>query len=106
MLGVTLSTLHFPRPICPDAEKGPFYYRQARIRESHSPIKKAKADDGAVRIRNKAKLKPYDLVDPRNTELRMVLQKAEFASMAGDDIVDEDANDRDNGVTGSPSDSE
>lgn len=36
----------------------------------------------------------------------MVLQRAEFASMAGDDIVDEDANDRDDGVTGSPSDSE
>jgi hypothetical protein len=42
------------------------------------------------RIRNKGKLRPIDLVDPRNTELRAVLQKAELAMMAGDDVVDED----------------
>jgi hypothetical protein len=42
------------------------------------------------RIRNKGKLRPIDLVDPRNTELRQVLQKAEMAMMAGDDVVDED----------------
>ena len=42
------------------------------------------------RIRNKGKLRPIDLVDPRNTELRNVLQKAEMAMMAGDDVVDED----------------
>lgn len=42
------------------------------------------------RIRNKGKLRPIDLVDPRNTELRAVLQKAELAMLAGDDVVDED----------------
>lgn len=56
------------------------------------------------RIRNKAKLKPFELVDPRNTELRSILQKAEFAMMAGDDVVYEDAEDE--GPTGSASDSE
>jgi hypothetical protein len=55
------------------------------------------------RIRNKAKLKPFELVDPRNTELRKILQKAEYAMMAGDDVVD---NDEDEGPTGSASDSE
>ena len=54
------------------------------------------------RIRNKAKLKAFELVDPRNTELRKTLQKAEFAMMAGDDVVD----DEDEGPTGSASDSE
>lgn len=54
------------------------------------------------RIRNKAKLKAQELVDPRNTALRNILQKAEFAIMAGDDVVDED----DNGPTGSASDSD
>ena len=57
------------------------------------------------RIRNKAKLKPFELVDPRNTELRSTLQKAEFAMMAGADVVDADAED-DQGPTGSASDSE
>lgn len=61
-------------------------------------------DAGRCRIRNKAKLKPFDLVDPRNTELRATLQKAEFALMAGDDVVDEE--DEDDGPTGSASDSE
>lgn len=42
------------------------------------------------RIRNKGKLRPIDLVDPRNAELRAVLQKAELAMLAGDDVVDED----------------
>lgn len=42
------------------------------------------------RIRNKAKLRPIDLADPRNAELRRTLQKAEMAMMAGDDVVDED----------------
>ena len=42
------------------------------------------------RIRNKGKLRPIDLVDPRNVELRGVLQKAEMAMLAGDDVVDED----------------
>ncbi|MCJ1365077.1 hypothetical protein MMC16_004197 [Acarospora aff. strigata] len=61
-------------------------------------------DAGAdPRIRNKAKLKPFELVDPRNTELRSILQKAEFAMMAGDDVVD---NGKDEGPTGSASDSD
>lgn len=54
------------------------------------------------RIRNKAKLKPVELVDPRNKELRNILQKGEFAMMAGDDVVADD----DDGPTGSASDSD
>ena len=57
------------------------------------------------RIRNKAKLKPLELVDPRNAELRSTLQKAEFAMMAGNDVVDQDGEDE-QGPTGSASDSE
>ncbi|KAI9849437.1 MAG: hypothetical protein M1837_004057 [Sclerophora amabilis] len=61
-------------------------------------------DAGAdPRFRNKAKLKPMDLVDPANKELRAILQKAEFAITAGNDIVDEDEDDI---PTGSASDSE
>ena len=44
-----------------------------------------------------------ELVDPRNKELRLVLQKAEFAQLAGDDVVD---GDEDNGPTGSESESD
>jgi hypothetical protein len=54
------------------------------------------------RIRNKAKLRPFDLVDPRNTELRSALQRAEYGMQAGDDIIDED----DDGPTGSGSESD
>ena len=54
------------------------------------------------RIRNKAKLKPVELADPRNTELRSMLQKGEYAMTAGDDVVQDD----DDGPTGSASDSE
>lgn len=61
------------------------------------------ADHWIYRIRNKAKLKAFELVDPRNTELRSTLQKAEFAQMAGDDVID---GDEDEGPTGSASDSE
>ena len=57
----------------------------------------------AGRIRNKAKLRPIDLMDPRNTELRSTLQKAELAMMAGDDVVDEDEDDAPDGP-GSESD--
>lgn len=53
------------------------------------------------RIRNKAKLKPVELVDPRNTELRELLRKGEFAMMMGGDVVEDDA-----GPTGSASDSD
>ncbi|KAH7082213.1 hypothetical protein FB567DRAFT_447678, partial [Paraphoma chrysanthemicola] len=54
------------------------------------------------RIRNKAKLKPIELADPRNTELRSILQKGEFSMQAGGDVVEED----DDGPTGSASDSD
>ena len=56
------------------------------------------------RIRNKAKLTPKELVDPRNTDLRAILQKAEFTMTAGDDVVNQD--EEDEGPTGSASDSE
>ena len=67
---------------------------------------RASGAGGKIRIRNKAKLKPYELVDPRNTELRATLQKAEFAMMAGDDVVVADGDDDGQGGTGSASDSE
>ncbi|MCJ1346802.1 hypothetical protein MMC31_005020 [Peltigera leucophlebia] len=71
--------------------------------EAGSSIVELLLDAGAdPRIRNKAKLKAQELVDPRNTALRNILQKAEFAIMAGDDVVDED----DNGAAGSASDSD
>jgi hypothetical protein len=54
------------------------------------------------RIRNKAKLKPVELADPRNTGLRSMLQKGEYAMTAGGDVVE----DEDDGPTGSASDSE
>ena len=60
---------------------------------------------GPDRIRNKAKLKPFELADPRNKELRAQLQKAEFSQMAGNDVVDTQA-EEDEGPTGSASDSE
>ena len=56
------------------------------------------------RLRNKAKLTAKDLVDPRNTDLRATLQRAEFAMTAGDDVVNGD--DEDEGPTGSASDSD
>lgn len=55
------------------------------------------------RIRNKAKLKPIDLVDPRNTDLRAALQKAELAILASGDLVNEDEDDGPDGP-GSESD--
>jgi len=55
------------------------------------------------RYRNKAKLRPVDLVDPRNKELRSTLQKAEYAQTAGNDIIDDSDDDK---PTGSASDSE
>ena len=53
------------------------------------------------RIRNKAKLKPVELVDPRNTEVRELLRKGELAMMMGGDVVEDDE-----GPTGSASDSD
>ncbi|KAI4954475.1 hypothetical protein J4E91_002188 [Alternaria rosae] len=55
------------------------------------------------RIRNKAKLKPIELVDPRNTELRSMLQKGEVSILMGGDVVEDDDDD---GPTGSASDSD
>lgn len=73
--------------------------------EAGASIVELLLDAGAdPRIRNKAKLKSFELVDPRNTELRTILQKAEFATMAGNDVVDDDEDDED--PTGSASDSE
>jgi ankyrin repeat protein len=67
------------------------------------PIVEILLDAGCdPRIRNKAKLKPVELADPRNTVLRSILQKGEFAMTAGGDVVVED----DDGPTGSASDSE
>ncbi|KAF2628052.1 ankyrin repeat protein-like protein [Macroventuria anomochaeta] len=67
-----------------------------------SPIVEILLDAGCdPRIRNKAKLRPVELVDPRNTELREVLRKGEFAMMMGGDVVEDDE-----GPAGSASDSE
>jgi hypothetical protein len=67
------------------------------------PIVEILLDAGCdPRIRNKAKLKPIELADPRNTELRSILQKGEFSMQAGGDVVEED----DDGPTGSASDSD
>jgi len=57
------------------------------------------------RIRNKAKLKAVDLVDPRNTELRDVLQKAEYVMQNQGDFIDAEAEEEE-GPTGSNSDSD
>lgn len=71
--------------------------------ESGHPVVEILLDAGCdPRIRNKAKLKPIELVDPRNEELRSILRKGEFAMMAGGDVVEED----DDGPTGSASDSD
>ncbi|KAF1823406.1 uncharacterized protein K489DRAFT_355429 [Dissoconium aciculare CBS 342.82] len=55
------------------------------------------------RIRNKAKLKPIDLVDPRHAELRDALKKAELTLIAGADAIVDDDDDRPDGP-GSESD--
>ncbi|MCJ1387708.1 hypothetical protein MMC18_000551 [Xylographa bjoerkii] len=72
---------------------------------SAAPLVELLVEAGAdIRLRNKAKLRPIELVDPRNAELRAILQRAEYAEMAGNDVVDED--EEDEGPTGSASDSE
>lgn len=48
------------------------------------------------RIRNKQKQRPIDIVDPRDTTLRGILQRAEYAMTAGNDVVADDDDD-DNG---------
>ncbi|KAI9794536.1 MAG: hypothetical protein M1816_004423 [Peltula sp. TS41687] len=63
-------------------------------------------DAGAdPRVRNKARQKPIDLVDSRNAQLKSTLERAEYAILAGDDIVNEDEDANGNGG-GSASDSE
>ena len=57
------------------------------------------------RIRNKAKLKAAELVTPSNTELREVIQKAEYVMQNEGDFVDAEEED-DEGPTGSNSDSD
>lgn len=48
-------------------------------------------DAGAdAKVRNKAKLKPVELVDPRNGDLRSALSTAEYAQIVGDDVVNEE----------------
>jgi hypothetical protein len=54
------------------------------------------------RIRNKAKLRPLELVDPRNEELRTALKRAEYVLQVGNDVVQDD----DDGPTGSGSESD
>jgi hypothetical protein len=57
------------------------------------------------RIRNKAKLKPCDLVDPRNPSLRNLIQESEYVLQNQGDFIDADA-EEDEGPTGSNSDSD
>jgi len=56
------------------------------------------------RIRNKAKLKPLDLVDPRNSSLRNLMQESEYVLQNQGDFIDADAEDEE--PTGSNSDSD
>jgi len=42
----------------------------------------------STRVKNKAKLTPYHLVDPRNAGLRELIQKHEYASLNSGDFVD------------------
>lgn len=60
------------------------------------------------RIRNKAKLKPVQLVNPGNKELRELLESAEYAMMNQGDFVEDvvDGEDDVDGPTGSNSDSD
>ena len=64
--------------------------------------KESTATNAFTRIRNKANLKPFDLVDPRNKDLRSALQKAEYSMQVGDDVIQEDDDD----PTGSGSESD
>ncbi|KAI9858073.1 MAG: hypothetical protein M1813_007885 [Trichoglossum hirsutum] len=52
-------------------------------------------DAGAdPRVRNKARLKPAELVDPRNSELRKTLQKGEYSMTVGaNELANDDEDD-------------
>lgn len=52
--------------------------------------------------RNKARLRPVDLLDPRNKTVKTVLQRAEVQFMAGGDVINED----DDGAGGPGSESD
>lgn len=56
------------------------------------------------RARNKARLRPIDLLDPRNDVVRTLLQKAEVQFVAGDDVVQADDDDDRRDGPGSESD--
>lgn len=45
------------------------------------------------RIRNKQKQRPIDIVDPRDKNLREILQRAEYAMTVGNDLVADDDDD-------------
>ncbi|KAI5853321.1 ankyrin repeat-containing domain protein [Tricharina praecox] len=45
------------------------------------------------RVRNKQKQRPIDISDPRDTELRQVLQSAEYMMSMGNDLVPEEDTD-------------
>ena len=47
------------------------------------------------RIKNGAKLRPIELADPRNDGLRNMLRRAEYSMMAGNDVVEEEEDGRD-----------
>ncbi|KAI9775238.1 MAG: hypothetical protein M1839_001356 [Geoglossum umbratile] len=64
-------------------------------------------DAGAdPRVRNKAKLKPAELVDPRNLELRKTLQKGEYLMTVGANELVNNEEDDDDRAHNSASDSE
>lgn len=44
----------------------------------------------STRVRNKARLTPYHLVDPTNAELRDIIQKHEYASQNAGDFISAD----------------
>lgn len=67
--------------------------RSAPQRESGSDSPEAGPRDLTlfhIRVRNKSKMKPVDVVDANNDELRRLLLRAEYAVFAGDDVVRDD----------------
>lgn len=67
-----------------------------------SPMQSSREEEPRVdqadwfgRIRNKAKLRPIELVDPRNKELRTALQTAEMQVTMGGDTVNDDEDEPD-----------